>query len=105
MDWYHSSVLLNSGSMSKITPRNGNSRCRTTWPSLNLAMRVLLMSMRIIQDRGPRQCCVSGGSIRFGGASKEHVKGSRVGAAILKPIAGAHVRVLGGHQAREVEHD
>jgi hypothetical protein len=29
--------------MSNTTPRNGNSRWRTTWPILNLATRVLLM--------------------------------------------------------------
>jgi hypothetical protein len=41
IDSHHSSVLLNTGSMSKITPRNGKTRWRTTSPSLNLAMRIL----------------------------------------------------------------
>ena len=39
IDSHHSSVLLNTGSMSKITPRNENTRCFTTSPSLNLARR------------------------------------------------------------------
>ena len=34
---YHSSVLLNTGSTSKITPRNGNTRCLTTCPMVNFA--------------------------------------------------------------------
>ena len=43
---YHSSVLLNSGSTSKITPRNGNMRCPTTWPRRNLATRSLVAIAR-----------------------------------------------------------
>ena len=41
IDSHHSSVLLNTGSMSKMTPRNGNTRCFTTSPILNRARRLL----------------------------------------------------------------
>src|SRR3989344_2230535 len=39
MDSHHSSLLANSGSTSKITPRKGKTLCRTTWPMANLARR------------------------------------------------------------------
>src|SRR5262249_54683268 len=44
---HHSSVLLNTGSMSKITPRNGYRRCLTTCPILNLAFRCLSIFQKI----------------------------------------------------------
>src|SRR6185503_19827638 len=47
IDCSHSSVLLNTGSISKITPRKGWTRCFTTWPILNFASRIL--SIRILQ--------------------------------------------------------
>src|SRR5919106_4965691 len=61
---YHSSVLLNSGSTSKITPRNGNRRCFTTWPIRNLAIRCRIeglaipwfISANVARALGPRQC-------------------------------------------------
>ena len=40
IDSHHSSVLLNTGSMSKITPRNGYIRWRTTCPTANFALRM-----------------------------------------------------------------
>ena len=42
---HHSSVLLNTGSMSNTTPRNGNRRCLTTWPIWNLACVVFCRSI------------------------------------------------------------
>ena len=41
-DSQYSSVFEKLGSTSKITPRNGYTRWRTTWPIVNLASRVLM---------------------------------------------------------------
>src|SRR3954469_11633418 len=42
IDSQYSSVFEKLGSTSKITPRNGYTRWRTTWPIVNLASRVLI---------------------------------------------------------------
>jgi hypothetical protein len=45
IEFHHSSVLLNTGSTSKMTPRNEKSRWRTTWPIVNLASRVFMIAL------------------------------------------------------------
>src|SRR3546814_5634447 len=76
MDSHHSSVLLNSGSTSKITPLNGNRRCFTTCPignracllTLFIAYRLSFDAHRAISEREHRRdiFTVQGGPPRTG---------------------------------------
>src|SRR5215469_17003086 len=85
---YHSSVLLNTGSMSNTTPRNGKTRWRTTWPSLYLAIRMVPMAGLHSERDWAKQPRPFRGAV----ARSQAVTGRRVG-------------ILGGDQAGEVDHD
>src|SRR5215207_5587897 len=52
MEFHHSSVFANSGSTSKMTPRNGKTLCRTTSPILNFATLSFMVRLPFITKFG-----------------------------------------------------
>src|SRR3546814_8376073 len=82
MDSHHSLGLFNSGSTSKITPRNGNRRCFTTCPignracllTLFIAYRLSFDAHRAITEREHRRDIfpVQGGPPRTGAHRFRH---------------------------------